>query len=56
MCGIAGVVLAPGKAVDKNRLIAMSQVVAHRGPDGSGYWIAPGGNVGLTHRHPGVIP
>lgn len=55
MCGIAGVVLAPGKAVDKNRLIAMSQVVAHRGPDGSGYWIAPGGNVGLTHRRLSII-
>ncbi|MBB5687389.1 XrtA/PEP-CTERM system amidotransferase [Sphingobium boeckii] len=54
MCGIAGIFhLNTPKPVDPARVAAMSDVLAHRGPDGSGVWTAPG--VGLGHRRLSVI-
>jgi len=54
MCGIAGI-FHPDvpKPVDPSRVEAMTDVLAHRGPDGSGIWIAPG--VGLGHRRLSII-
>lgn len=54
MCGIAGI-FHPDvpKPVDPGRVRAMSDVLAHRGPDGSGVWTAPG--VGLGHRRLSII-
>lgn len=54
MCGIAGLfyVSAP-KPVDSKRVRAMADALAHRGPDGSGVWTAPG--VGLGHRRLSII-
>ncbi|MCW3848386.1 amidotransferase 1, exosortase A system-associated [Sphingomonas sp. LB-2] len=54
MCGIAGLYY-PGtpKPVDPARLTAMADAIAHRGPDGSGVWTAPG--VGLGHRRLSII-
>jgi asparagine synthase (glutamine-hydrolysing) len=54
MCGIAGI-FHPGvpKPVDPARVAAMCDVLAHRGPDGSGVWTAPG--VGLGHRRLSII-
>ena len=54
MCGIAGIfhVDVP-KPVDPERVAAMADVLAHRGPDGSGVWTAPG--VGLGHRRLSII-
>ena len=54
MCGIAGIfhVDVP-KPVDPARVEAMTDVLAHRGPDGSGIWTAPG--VGLGHRRLAII-
>lgn len=54
MCGIAGLFhLATAKPVDPQRVRAMTDVLAHRGPDGAGVWIAPG--VGLGHRRLAII-
>jgi len=54
MCGIAGIFYpATPKPVDPARITAMSDVQAHRGPDGSGVWTAPG--VGLGHRRLSII-
>ncbi|MDB5708222.1 MAG: asparagine synthetase [Sphingomonas bacterium] len=54
MCGIAGIFYpATPKPVDPARIIAMTDVQTHRGPDGSGVWTAPG--VGLGHRRLSVI-
>jgi asparagine synthase (glutamine-hydrolysing) len=54
MCGIAGIFYpATPKPVDPARIAAMTDVQAHRGPDGSGVWTAPG--VGLGHRRLSVI-
>lgn len=54
MCGIAGV-FHPGvpKPVDPARVRAMADAQAHRGPDGSGVWTAPG--VGFGHRRLSII-
>jgi asparagine synthase (glutamine-hydrolysing) len=54
MCGIAGL-FHPDvpKPVDPARIAAMADTLAHRGPDGSGVWTAPG--VGLGHRRLAII-
>lgn len=54
MCGIAGIFHTAGlKPVDPARLEPMCDVIAHRGPDGSGLWTAPG--IGLGHRRLAII-
>jgi len=54
MCGIAGIYhLATAKPVDPARVERMCDALAHRGPDGSGVWTAPG--VGLGHRRLSII-
>ncbi|WP_315764036.1 XrtA/PEP-CTERM system amidotransferase [Sphingomonas sp. Y38-1Y] len=54
MCGIAGL-FYPGtpKPVEPGRIAAMCDALAHRGPDGSGIWTAPG--VGFGHRRLSII-
>ncbi|QLC21419.1 amidotransferase 1, exosortase A system-associated [Parasphingopyxis sp. CP4] len=54
MCGLTGIFhLETAKPVDPDRVRAMTDVLAHRGPDGSGVWTAQG--VGLGHRRLSVI-
>jgi asparagine synthase (glutamine-hydrolysing) len=54
MCGIAGIFhLETAKPVDPARVKMMTDAIAHRGPDGSGVWTAPG--VGLGHRRLSII-
>ena len=54
MCGIAGIFhCATPKPVDPVRVERMCDALAHRGPDGSGVWTAPG--VGLGHRRLAII-
>ncbi|RZF66505.1 amidotransferase 1, exosortase A system-associated [Sphingomonas populi] len=54
MCGIAGMFYpAMPKPVDPARVRAMTDVQAHRGPDGGDVWTAPG--VGLGHRRLSII-
>ncbi|ABQ70383.1 asparagine synthase (glutamine-hydrolyzing) [Rhizorhabdus wittichii RW1] len=54
MCGIAGLYhLQTAKPVEDARVRAMTDMIAHRGPDGSGVWTGPG--VGLGHRRLSII-
>ena len=54
MCGIAGLFhTGTIKPVDPVRVERMCNALAHRGPDGSGVWTAPG--VGLGHRRLSII-
>jgi asparagine synthase (glutamine-hydrolysing) len=54
MCGIAGIFHPQlPKPVDPARVEAMTAALAHRGPDGSGIWTAPG--IGLGHRRLSII-
>ena len=55
MCGIAGIVSANTSKLHKDRLKLMTNVIAHRGPDGEGHWINENGNVGLGHRRLSII-
>ncbi len=52
MCGFAGEV-ARGRAADVGAVVRMAEVLAPRGPDGSGAWAA--GPVALAHRRLKVI-
>ncbi len=54
MCGIAGRFnFDQLQLVDRDVLAAMTDVVAHRGPDQAGYHVAPG--IGLGHRRLSII-
>jgi len=54
MCGIAGIFhVESSKPVDPERIKRMTDAIAHRGPDGSGVWTAPG--IGLGHRRLSII-
>lgn len=54
MCGIAGVV-SSNKKIPLEMLRAMSDEIAHRGPDGDGQWLNAQGSVGLSHRRLAII-
>lgn len=53
MCGIAGIVNYKGASVAPPVLQAMTDAIAHRGPDGEGHWIE--GGVGFGHRRLAII-
>ncbi|HJU43888.1 MAG TPA: asparagine synthase (glutamine-hydrolyzing) [Vicinamibacterales bacterium] len=53
MCGIAGVLNINGEAADAALLKRMTDAIAHRGPDGEGYYLD--GPVGLGHRRLSII-
>lgn len=54
MCGITGVLYADRhRRADRSVLQAMGDAIAHRGPDGEGFFVA--NNVGLVHRRLAII-
>ena len=56
MCGIAGIVHLDGRPVHQTTVKAMTDAIAHRGPDGEGQWINPiQRNVGLGHRRLAIL-
>ncbi len=57
MCGIAGLIEAPGAVVDDATLHRMAHALAHRGPDGEGVWRGRGGlaHAGLVHRRLSIL-
>ena len=55
MCGIAGIVSDNPGHISKQLLRNMTDVIAHRGPDGEGHWINTNNNVGLGHRRLAII-
>ena len=57
MCGIAGIISAQAGFVTRGRLQNMSNAIAHRGPDGEGFFIAEkqSSTTGLAHRRLAVI-
>jgi len=57
MCGIAGMLLSPGRASDPGlaALPAMLDTLRHRGPDGDGVWSDPKAGVALGHRRLAIV-
>src|SRR3954447_16274582 len=54
MCGIAGKFnFNPQQPVGRERLAAMTAVIAHRGPDSNGFYVGDG--IGLGHRRLSII-
>lgn len=53
MCGIAGMVNGNGEPVSRVVLRAMTEAIAHRGPDSDGLYVD--GNVGLGHRRLAIL-
>ncbi|MER1967970.1 asparagine synthase (glutamine-hydrolyzing) [Castellaniella sp. GW247-6E4] len=53
MCGVAGIVDLKGRSVQQVELERMADAIAHRGPDGAGYWT--NGPVGLAHRRLAIL-
>jgi asparagine synthase (glutamine-hydrolysing) len=55
MCGIAGIVNIRGQAVVQAEIERLTDLVAHRGPDGAGHWFSAERNVALGHRRLAII-
>lgn len=55
MCGIAGIISADPAQVSMRILKTMSDILAHRGPDGEGFWIHEDGHCGLAHRRLSIL-
>jgi asparagine synthase (glutamine-hydrolysing) len=53
MCGIAGILHRDGRPASITMLTAMTDIIAHRGPDGEGHYC--NGPVGLGHRRLSII-
>jgi asparagine synthase (glutamine-hydrolysing) len=55
MCGIAGIVKIRGEVVEPSDLSRLTNLLAHRGPDGAGHWFSAKRNVALGHRRLAII-
>lgn len=55
MCGIVGLYNFNNKPVDEILLAGMRDTLAHRGPDGAGFYISPDKKAGLGHRRLSII-
>jgi asparagine synthase (glutamine-hydrolysing) len=55
MCGIAGIVNLRGNAVEQAGISRLTDLLAHRGPDGEGIWYSADRSVALGHRRLAII-
>ncbi len=55
MCGIAGIVELRGARVEPRALQRLTDLLAHRGPDGEGAWFSADRSVALGHRRLAII-
>lgn len=57
MCSISGIISVSGNPLRNapGALRAMNDLLAHRGPDGSGMWCSKDHRVGLAHRRLAII-
>src|SRR5688572_2386052 len=55
MCGIAGIIDRRRNEDLEAKLKKMTDAIAHRGPDGEGFWINEDRTVGLGHRRLSII-
>ncbi len=55
MCGIAGILSHDTSKVSRQRLQAMTTAIAHRGPQGEGFWVNENNTVGFGHRRLSII-
>lgn len=55
MCGIAGIFNISGEKVQVESLKKMTDSIAHRGPDGEGFWLNSNETIGFGHRRLSII-
>lgn len=55
MCGIAGILSENRANIQPHLIKAMGTILAHRGPDGEGYWMNDHNEVALGHRRLAII-
>ncbi len=55
MCGIAGIVDLQGRAVAPGAIEVLTGLIAHRGPDGAGFWYSDDKRIALGHRRLAII-
>lgn len=55
MCGIAGIISSNPSLVNSTALRQMADALAHRGPDGKGFWINEKNSAGFGHRRLSII-
>jgi asparagine synthase (glutamine-hydrolysing) len=55
MCGIAGILNTDGRVVERDEIVRLTDLIAHRGPDGDGYWFNAERNIALGHRRLAII-
>ena len=55
MCGISGIWNRDQKSVERSLLQTFTEVIAHRGPDNSGYYFDDHIGLGLGHRRLSII-
>ncbi|TDU24133.1 asparagine synthase (glutamine-hydrolysing) [Panacagrimonas perspica] len=55
MCGIAGIAVHQGPPVRREDLTVLARGLAHRGPDGEGFWVSADERVGLVHRRLAIL-
>ena len=53
MCGVAGLIDFSGHKVQQSEIKRMTDAIAHRGPDGEGYFLE--NNIALGHRRLAII-
>ena len=53
MCGIVG--WKSKRKIDKNKIVKMSNAIAHRGPDGEGYYYNNDNTLALAHKRLSII-
>jgi asparagine synthase (glutamine-hydrolysing) len=55
VCGIAGIVNLGGNAVERDDIVRVTDLLAHRGPDGDGFWFSADRSTALGHRRLAII-
>jgi asparagine synthase (glutamine-hydrolysing) len=55
MCGIAGIIDLQGRAVAPGAVERLTSLIAHRGPDGAGFWFSDDKHIALGHRRLAII-
>jgi asparagine synthase (glutamine-hydrolysing) len=55
MCGIAGIVDLHGGAIAPGAIERLTDLIAHRGPDGAGFWWSENERIALGHRRLAII-
>ena len=53
MCGIVGIFNLNLDTVQRSVLKSMTEKIAHRGPDGQGYFVS--NNIGLAHKRLAIL-